>query len=239
MKEKFITILALLLLMSNLVQAQTLEDVLKKHFAAIGQEKLLTVNSIKSTGKMVQGGIEIPFLQMGKRPDLVRVEGTFQGLTFVQTFNGKEGWNLNPFAGSTEPQPFTDDQMKSIRYEADMDGMLWNWKEKGSSVTLEGNEDMEGTSCLKVKLVTKDNDSFTYYLDSDSYILLRTNSKIKIQGNDSESDSYFSNYMQVEGLAIPGKIDVKVNGQLVSTVITDKVEINPELVSSLFDKPSK
>lgn len=239
MKKKLNVILVSLLVMSNLVQSQTLEDVLKKYFEATGQEKLLTVNSIKASGKMVQGGIEIPFMQMTKRPDLVRIEGTFQGLTFVQTFNGKEGWNLNPFAGSTTPQPFTDDQMKSTRYQADMDGMLWNWKEKGYTVTMEGNEDMEGTSCFKVKLATKDGDSFTYYIDSDSYMMLRTNSKIKVQGNDSESDSYYGNYMQVEGLSVPGKVDVKVNGQLVITMITDKVEINSELDNSLFEKPSK
>jgi len=239
MKKKVAFILASLILMGNLVQSQTLEEVLKKYFSATGQEKLLTVNSMKASGKIVQGGIEIPFLQMNKRPDLVRVESTFQGLTFIQTYNGKEGWNLNPFAGSTVPQPFTDDQMKSMRYQADMDGMLWNWKEKGYTVTLEGNEDMEGTSCFKVKLTTKDGDSFIYYLDSDSYIMLRTNSKIKVQGNDSESNSYFSNYMQVEGMAIPGKVDIKVDGQTVSTIITDKVEINMQLDSTLFEKPVK
>jgi hypothetical protein len=239
MKKKLFFILVSSLVISNLVQAQTLEEVLKKYYAATGQEKVLTVNSIKASGKMVQGGIEIPFMTMMKRPDFVRVEGTFQGLTFVQTYNGKEGWNLNPFAGSTTPQPFTEDQMRSIRYQADMDGMLWNWKEKGYTVTLEGTEDMEGTSCFKIKLVTKDSDVFTYYLDSDSYMLLRTNTKIKVQGNDSESDSYYSNYMQVEGMAMAGKIDVKMNGQLVQTLITDKAEINPELDNSLFDKPLK
>ena len=239
MKKKLFFILVSLIVMSNLVQSQTLEEVLKKYFVATGQEKVLTVNSIKATGKMVQGGIEIPFMTMMKRPDFVRVEGTFQGLTFIQTYNGKEGWNLNPFAGSTTPQPFTEDQMRSIRYQADMDGMLWNWKEKGYTVTLEGTEDMEGTSCFKIKLLTKDGDVFTYYLDSDSYMLLRTNTKIKVQGNDSESDSYYSNYMQVEGMSMPGKIDVKINGQLVQTLITDKAEINTELDNSLFDKPSK
>jgi hypothetical protein len=238
MKKKFAFILVSVLAVSSLVQSQSLEDVLKKHFAAIGQEKLLTVNTIKVTGKMVQGGTEIPLIQMLKRPDFVRVEGTFQDLTFVQTYNGKEGWSLNPFAGSTTPQPFTDDQIKSVRYQADMDGMLWNWKEKGYTVTLEGKEDMEGTSCFKVKLVTKESDSFTYYLDSDSYIMLRTNSNIKIQGNDSESDSYYSNYMQVEGIAIPGKVDVKMNGQLIQTIITDKVDVNIELDNSLFEKPA-
>jgi hypothetical protein len=117
--------------------------------------------------------------------------------------------------------------------------MLWNWKEKGYTVTLEGTEDMEGTSCYKIKLVTKDGDTFTYYLDSDSYMMLRQNSKIKVQGNDSESDSYYSNYLQIEGLAVPGKVDIKVNGQIMSTVITDKVEINLDLENVLFDKPLK
>jgi hypothetical protein len=120
-----------------------------------------------------------------------------------------------------------------------MDGMLWNWKQKGYLVTLEGNEDMEGTSCIKIKLATKDGDSFTYYIDSDSFMLLRTNSKMKVQGNEIESDSYFSNYMQVEGLAVPSKVDIKANGQIVSTLITDKVEINVVLENSLFEKPTK
>ena len=61
---------------------------------------------------MIQGGIEIPFIQMAKRPDKVRVEGTFQALTFIQTYNGKEGWSLNPFAGVTDPQPMTEDELK-------------------------------------------------------------------------------------------------------------------------------
>jgi hypothetical protein len=239
MKKIAILFSALMLVSSTFLSAQSLDDVLKEHFKAIGQEKLLKVNSIKTTGKLVQSGMEIPFIQMSKRPDCVRVEGTFQGLSFIQTYNGKEGWNLNPFAGATEPQPFTEDELKSIKYSADIDGMLWNWKDKGYTVTLDGKEDMEGTSCFKVKLATKDGDAFTYYLDADSYMMIRTNTKVKVQGNDTESDTYYSNYTQVEGLAMPGKIDTKMNGQVVMTIVTDKVEINLDLDKSLFEKPVK
>ncbi|MFA6128751.1 MAG: hypothetical protein WC699_15735 [Bacteroidales bacterium] len=239
MKKFAILFSAMMLISGTFVFAQSLDDVLKQHFSAIGQDKLVKVNSFKTIGKLVQSGMEIPFIQMAKRPDLLRVEGTFQGLTFIQTFNGKEGWNLNPFAGATEPQPMSEDELKSLRYSADIDGMLWNWKDKGYTVTLEGKEDMEGTSCFKVKLVTKDADSFTYYLDSDSYMMIRTNTKVKVQGNDTESDTYYSNYMQVEGMAMPGKVDTKMNGQVVMTIVTDKVEINPELDKSLFEKPAK
>jgi hypothetical protein len=234
------TFLSLLLLVSGgIVQAQSLDDVLKEHFKATGQDNLLKVNTQKLTGKILQSGIEIPFLQMAKRPDKVRIEGTFQGLTFLQTFDGKEGWNINPFAGVTEPQPMSEDELKSFRYQADMDGMLWNSKEKGYTVTYEGKEDMEGTSCFKIKVVTKFGDTFTYYIDSDSYIMIRANAKVKVMGNESESDTYFSNYKQVDGIAVPGKIDTKMNGQLAMTMVIDSVRLNIGLDDTLFGKPVK
>lgn len=232
--------LAVLLLVSgNLVQSQSIDDILKEHFSAMGQDKIVTINSQKLTGKMIQAGIEIPFIQMAKRPDKVRVEGTFQALTFIQNYNGKEGWNLNPFAGVTDPQPMSEDELKSMKYQSDMDGMLWNWKGKGYTVTSDGKDDMEGTSCFKIKLVTKEGDSFTYYIDSDSYILIRSNTKIKVMGNETEADTYFSNYMKVEGMAVPAKIETKMNGQLAMTIVVDKVELNTELDDALFEKPTK
>ncbi|MCX6226660.1 MAG: hypothetical protein NTV01_18250 [Bacteroidia bacterium] len=239
MKKIAVLFSALMLVSGTFLSAQSLDDVLKEHFKAIGQEKLVKVNSIKTTGKMVTQGMEIPFIQMAKRPDCMRIEGTLQGLSFIQTYNGKDGWNLNPFAGVTEPQPMGEDELKTMKYSSDLDGMMWNFKDKNYTVTLDGKEDMEGTSCYKIKLVTKDGDVFTNYIDSDSYVMIRTNTKVKMQGNEVESDTYYSNYTQFEGLAMPGKIDTKMNGQVVMTIVTDKVEINLDLDKSLFEKPVK
>lgn len=240
MKKIALLFTAMMLVSGTFLSAQTLEDVLKQHFTAIGQDKLVKISSMKTTGKLVKNGLEIPFMQFAKRPDCVRVEGTFQGLTFIQTYNGKEGWGLNPFQGATDPQPMGEDELKSMKYSSDIDGMLWNWKDKGYTVTLEGKEDMEGTSCFKIKLDTKEGDSFTYYIDSESFMMIRTNSKVKVQGNDNESDTFFSNYMQVEGLAIPGKVETKnAKGELMMTIVTDKVEINIDMDKSLFEKPVK
>jgi len=238
MKKSTALFTVLFLVLGTTLPAQSVEEILKEHFSAIGQDNMLKLNTQRLSGKMVQSGLEIPFIQMGKRPAKVRVEGTFQDLTFIQTFNGKEGWSINPFAGVTDPQQMTDDALKGMHYQADMDGMLWNWNEKGYTVTFDGKEDMEGTSCFKLKLETKEGDTFTYYIDSDSYILLRTNTKMKIMGNETESDTYFSNYSMVEGIAVPGKIDTKMKGQLMGTLVIEKVEMNIELDDALFEKPS-
>lgn len=236
--KKITTLLSVLLLGTGItLTAQSLDDVLKDHFSATGQDNLLKTNSQKVTGKMVQSGLEIPFVQMTKRPGKVRIEATLQNLTLIQTFNGTEGWTINPFAGVTDPQPMSGDEVKSMKYNSDMDGMLWNWKEKGYTVTLEGEEDMEGTPCFVIKIVTGTGDTFTYYIDSDTSIMLRSNTKMLMMGNESESDTYFSNYMMVDGIAVPGKIETKMKGQVVMTLVVDKAELNIEFDDTLFEKP--
>jgi len=236
--KKYALLLSLFLLtIGNSLLSQSLDEVLDDHFIAIGQEKVLSINSQKITGKMIQGGLEIPFIQMAKRPSKIRVEATFQGLTLIQTYNGTTGWTLNPFSGVTDPQPMAEDAIKGMSYQADMNGMLWNWKDKGYTVTLEGTEDMEGTSCYKIKLITKAGDNFIFYIDADSYVILRQNSKMMVMGNESESDTYMSNYSMIEGMAYPGKIDTKMNGQLVMSMTFDKVELEVALDDTLFEKP--
>jgi len=237
MKKSATFFTVLFLIAGNSLMSQSLDDILKEHFSAIGQDNIIKVNTQKLTGKMLQGGIEIPFTMMTKRPGKIRVEGTFQGLTFIQNYNGKEGWNLNPFAGVTDPQPMSEEDLKEMHYQADMDGMLWNWNEKGYTVTFDGKDDMEGTSCYKIKVDTKEGDSFTYYIDSDSYLLLRSNTKMQRLGNEIESDTYFSNYNMVEGIAVPGKIETKMKDQLMGTLVIENVELNTELDDTLFEKP--
>ena len=237
MKKSSTFLTILFLIAGNSIMSQSLDDILKEHFSAVGQDNILKVNTQKLTGKMLQGGIEIPFTQMAKRPNKIRVEGTFQGLTFIQTFNGIEGWMLNPFTGVTDPQPMSEEDLKEMHYQADMDGMLWNWNEKGYTVTFDGKDDMEGTSCYKIKVDTKEGDSFTYYIDSDSYLILRSNTKMQRLGNEIESDTYFSNYNMVEGIAFPGKIETKMKDQLMGTLVIENVELNTELDDTLFEKP--
>jgi outer membrane lipoprotein-sorting protein len=238
MKKTALFLSALFLMLGNLIVAQSLDDILKEHFAATGQDNLLKVNTQKVTGKIMQSGIEIPFVQMAKRPGKIRLDATFQDLTLTQVFNGTEGWTINPFMGVTEPQPMSEDEVKSMKYQSDMDGMLWNWKEKGYEVTLEGQEDMEGTSCYKVKLITTSGDIFTFYIDSDSFVILRQNAKMLVMGNETENDTYLSNYMMIDGMAVPGKIESKTNGQLIMTLNFDKVEFNMELDDALFEEPA-
>ena len=239
MKKSLIFLSLLVLAAGTTLRSQTLDEILMKHFSAIGQDSLLKINSMKVSGKMIQGGLELPFVQISCRPFSLRLEISFQGLTMIQAYDSKDGWSINPFSGSTTVQPMSDDDLKTMRYQSDFDGMLWKADEKGYKLTYEGKDDMEGTDCYILKIVTISGDVFKYYIDSDSYIPLRLNSKIKIMGNESESDVYFSNYKMIGGMAIAGKSENKMNGQLMMTTVTEKVELNFKADSTFFKKPEK
>jgi hypothetical protein len=45
--------------------------------------------------------------------------------------------------------------------------------------------------------------------------------------------------MQVEGIAVPGKIDAKRNGELTMTTVIDSVKLNIVIDDNLFEKPVK
>ena len=66
MKNAVLFLTIVILALTVPAQSQSLDDILKEHFAAIGQDNMLKVNAQKISGKMIQGGIEIPFIKKSK-----------------------------------------------------------------------------------------------------------------------------------------------------------------------------
>lgn len=236
--KKLISAIILVLIVASprLITAQSLNEVLENHFEAIGQKKLKKVETITTKGKINQMGIDVPFVQISVRPNLFRVQGTFQGLSFIQTYNGVEGWTVNPFAGTTEPEPIPADQLKELKIQADMDGMLWQWEDKGFNVTLDSTEDVEGTLCYRVKVVVPEGSTYINFIDKESFLLIKTNTKSTIMGTEVEGESFYSNYMQIDGITFPGKIENRYNGVTSEVILIEGVELNKEYASTLFDK---
>lgn len=238
---KLIRIAAFMLIAFNFaaptLNAQTLDEVLNEHFAATGADVQAKSQTVTMTGAINQSGMEIPFKMVLARPGKLRLEGTFQGLTFIQTYNGTEGWNLNPFAGSTEPEPIPADQLSDLKEQADMDGMLYNYAAKGYQVSLEGTEEVEGTNCYKLKIIKPDTSEVVQFLDADSYLLIKSTSKSKMMGVEVNSETYFSNYLTVNGVAFAGKVENRYNGVTGEVINLTKIEFDLPVDDAIFNKP--
>lgn len=237
---KKLALLACVIFISGfLAQAQDLEEILGNHFQTIGQDQVLTIQTMINTGKSIQMGMETNFTLYAKRPDKFRLEADIQGQKFIQAFDGQKGWTIMPWAGTTDPMELPADQVKFMKWQADMDGMLYNWKEKGYAVELTGKEDWEGTEVYKIKLTTQDNDVFYYFMDAENFVILKTEMNTKYQGNDLKEETLTSNYKEVEGVIMPFSMESFSNGQLSRQIMVESYTFNSELDDSMFAMPEK
>src|SRR5512136_2195776 len=117
----------------------TIDDIVAKNIAARGgAEKIQALRSVRLTGTLVFGGgdfrVEAQWASLRKRPGLIRTEVSLQGLTAVNAWDGKEAWSVQPFQGRREPERVSPDEAKDLAREADLEGPLVGWREKGNKV---------------------------------------------------------------------------------------------------------
>lgn len=219
-------------------QDESLEEILEGHFEAVGQENLGDVKSMTMKGKMMVMGMEFPMEIQQKRPHYYRTVATFQGMEMTSGYDGEVAWSVNPMQGGGKPVKLPEEQAKRTEDQANMDGLLYDYEEKGYSLELMGEEEVEGTDTYKLKL-TKDDDSEVFiFLDIDSYIIIKTTAVMDMMGQTIEAETFFSNYKMIDGVAIAHSIESKAGEQNV-VMQFDKIEFNVELDDELFAMPSE
>lgn len=221
--------------------AQTLEEVLAKNYEARGGlPRLTSVSSARLVGTMAMGGgMEAPFVWQWKRPNKLRLEFTFQGITGVQAYDGQVGWMVMPFLGRSEPERMPEDQLADLIDQADFEGELVNWQGKGHRVELLGKETVEGTEAYKLKVARKDGSVSFVYLDAEHYLEIKGEGKRVVRGQEMEFEVAIGDYKEVQGLLLPHSMSSKAKGMPGGQTITfTKVELDVPLDDALFTMPA-
>jgi len=223
-----------------LAQSPTLDSVLAKYYAARGGvARLKAVRTLRVTAHMTGGSARFPMTLEFKRPNRVRMELDFQGNKMIQTYDGTTGWSINPFASAKKTaEPMTPDELKEIEVQADLDGVLVDWKAKGHKVELLGKEPVDGSPAWKLKATLRDGDVIVFYLDEDTYLEVKEAVRRKVRGADVETESLSGDYKEVGGLFFPYATE---NGPKGSTqrqrVAIEKIELNVPIDDKRFLKP--
>jgi hypothetical protein len=235
----FLPVLAATVFFSFAACAQTVDEVIAKNIQAHGGvEKLKAVRSLRTTAKFSQGPFRAEFRRENKRADKVREEFIIQGLAQVQAYDGKTGWQISPFGGRKDPELLSQDDLKSLVVDADIDGPLLEYKEKGHKAELVGHDSVEGTDCFKIKLSMKNGDVRYYYLDADSFLDLKLEIQTTIRGALQESELYYGDYEQVNGIFYAFAVEQAQKGSASrSQISVQKIEQNIPLEDGHFTMP--
>ncbi|PYJ73171.1 MAG: hypothetical protein DME75_02290 [Verrucomicrobia bacterium] len=232
MHLRFVIALISAALMAPAVLAQgknapTLDELVSKNIEAKGgADALRALQSLRLTGKLLvdQGQIELAYVQMKKRPGEVRTEGTLQGMTQIEAYDGKEGWKISPFQGRKDPEKMSTDDVKALMEDAEIDGPLVDWKAKGSTVDYLGTEDVDGTPAYKVKVVRKNGDVSFVFLDPDHFLEIRVVTQRIKHGAQEEVETSIESGRKGD----PDK----------QKIIIDKAEANVPADEAIFHLPT-
>lgn len=243
MKALKISFLSLLiLLVSTLAYAQTVDDIVAKSIAAQGGEAAIrAANSLKIAGKVniVQMGIELPFTRYQKRPSKIRMEAEFQGMQIVQVCDGTTCWHIHPFMGVTEPEAMPEEQATAFMRQADFDGPFIDMAAKGHSAELIGKETVDGKECYHIKLKYKDGYEVQIFVDSTTYLpYMMKGTAPSGMGGTVETVTKLSEYKKVGNFTVAHKTEQNMGGQ--EMVITiDEYLVNEPIDDSIFVMPAK
>lgn len=219
----------------------TVDEILAKNAEAKGGiDKMRALNSVRFTGKMTMGGgMEAPIVMSKKRPEMMRMDFTVQGMTGSQAYDGTGGWMLMPFMGKKDAEPMSGDMLKEVKDMADFDGPFIDYAKKGYKIELLGKGEVEGTPAYKLKMI-RDGQETVVYIDAESFLDIKAEAKRKMQGQEVEGETTYGNYQEFGGLLFPMSIEIKAKGMPAGQTITlEKVELNPTLADDTFKMPAK
>jgi len=223
--------------------ALTVDELVTKNIEARGGiDAIRAIQSIKASGRMnFSGGdfsIDLGFVALNERDAKVRTEASIQGLSQVTAYDGKDAWTINPFQGRRDPERMSAEDAKGLEVQADMDGPLVDWKQKGHQVEYLGTEDMDGTEAHKLKVTLKNGDIQYRYLDPDYFLEILVVNQTRRRGVETEVETEMGNYEKVGGVYMPFAMESgPKGGQRGQKIIIEKAEANVDLDDALFAYP--
>ncbi|MCK5821004.1 MAG: hypothetical protein KAH17_03915 [Bacteroidales bacterium] len=215
----------------NNIEVQTILD---KHAAAIGFSKRKEVSSLISFGSIEQLGNTLKVTILQKRPNKYRLDIHLDDGRITQAFDGRTGWNLNPYL-SPDTSNIEGMELRQLIESAIFDGVLFNANEMNYTLEYGGEDQIASTPSHILILKKPSGDRMKFFIDKADYLIKRTEANIFLQGFPYESNSVFSDFREIEGMVLPFRIENN-NGQLSTQIIVDTVRVNEKLEDGLFSR---
>lgn len=218
-------------------------EILAKNEAARGGlqawrnvQTMMWFGHIESTHATVPGML---FMLAQKRPNKTRFEINAMGDKTVRVFDGTQGWRLHPAHGGPEVQPYSIDEVRFAQGAPGLDGPLIDSAAKGSSVTLEGVDEVEKHRAYHLRVQTGAGETQHVWVDAQTFLEIRYDRTVGGRGGPGRTVSVmYRNYKATDGLQVPTIIETGVgSGGTPDRMVIERVAVNPPIDDRIFKEP--
>ncbi len=227
-------------------KAQTADEIIAKHLEALGgKEKVLSVKSVYMEGVAVMAnGMEIDSKIWRLKDKLYRQEISFGMGNVVIIATPTKGWSSNPRNNNGAFTAMPDEMLKAMQPQLDPSGPFVDYAAKGNKVEALGQDTAAGKACYKLKVTFPSGQEATYYLDTQTYYVVRESRKgggMMGGGGGGRRDPNaafnidFADYQKTpDGYVFPFSI---ITGGFGAKMNVEKLEVNKPVDNDKLSKP--
>lgn len=240
-----VMVASVLLVATHDAAAQTVDEIIEKHLAALGGRASISKLKSRSTtgtitlstpGGDVSGSIEVLNQAPNKVRTLINVDLTALGagpLVIDQRFDGKSGYVLDSLQGNRD---ITGNQLDNMRNAAFPTAML-NYKTLGLVATL-AKEKVGDRDAYVLSLDPPSGSIVRHFIDAETFLPIMTMVKVDVPqvGREVEQTTEYADFRVVDGVKTPFRITSTSAVQRFTIEVT-KVEHNVSIDETLFLKP--
>jgi hypothetical protein len=234
MKKIFVLLFAFVFIKAN---AQTVDEIVQKYATAMGGlENFKKIKTAKLTGTASAQGNEFPMTVQIINGRAMRVDIEAMGQTITNAYKDGKGWKINPYAGAETATDATPEELNEFKIQGSLVSQLMDYKDHNWKAELLGQEDVQGAKAYKIKLTTDTDKPTTYFIDANSFMLVKTISTRNLMGQEMELEAYYSEVKDVNNVKFSMRRSVQAGGQTLQEVHFDKVELDVPIDEKIFDK---
>ena len=239
---KGILALAVIALGSTPALADRVSELVAIHTEAIGgRARIDALKAMRATGLVIAAGQRMRFTMLAERPNKIRLETEMGARTLVQATDGvNPPWELD---SGTWPPRYRDmgaAVAKTFAADAEYDDPLVAGPSRGYTLEYAGDVELENKKMPRILVTRNLTETFSLLLDPDTFFIVRrVEERPNPIGGVSQVVTFFDDYRPVDGVLVPHKIGLFVDGQVKQQTLINSVEPNPSISDDVFTRPRK
>ncbi len=217
---------------------QDATELIQSHQQAVNPDALSNAHSLKWVGtetiNVNQPGSAFELLQApeGKW----KTTRTISEVTVTETFNGEQGWVSSSAGGRGSTNDFQFENPTTIARMSQWGSLLAKAEQYGYEPEYLGQLRDGGSMVHEFRMTGKNYDGFMLYLGANTNMVTKIRDQKIIKGRQESVEVHYGDYREVEGAMLPFRIETIRQGETISIVQFETVEINPEIAADTWTK---
>ena len=192
-------------------------------------ETIIWVGHLESVRSPVPS---LPFRLEEKKPNKSRFEINEPSQRSLRVFDGMNGWKMrNGQDGRPDIKRFTPQEVRFAREASGLEGPLIDFRAKGSSVEVEGTEQLDGRNTYRIGVKLASGERQRVWIDAETFLEARYDrTAYKPNGALGTVSIHYRDYKEVEGLALPSVLEISgAAGGKPDRMVIERVALNAKI----------